>query len=529
MSRPGVEITPGTAPRGPSFREGMTGLRRRAGVSGAVAVAVALGVGELLAGVFDRVASPLASVGSQVVDRVPPFVEDFAIGLFGTADKAALAIGTVIIALAIGWFVGVASLRRPAVGVAAFVVFGALGVVTGLAEPLIAAPAVVAAVSVAAASGIVALRVLLRSAQAETPTDGVPADGGRRLFIGRASAGIAVAVVAGGAGRMLLARVPETSRVAVDPGVTIPQMPEITPGQDFGLPGLTPIVVPNRDFFRIDTALVVPRIDAASWRLRVHGMVEREVTVGYDDLLGMDLIDRFVTIACVSNEVGGDLVGNAYWTGVRLTDVLDRAGVDPAATQLVGRSVDRWTAGFPTELAYDGREAMIAVAMNGEPLPRQHGYPARLIVPGLYGYVSATKWLTEIELTRWEDFDAYWVPRGWSKEGPIKTQSRIDVPRRGESVAAGPVTVAGVAFAPGTGIDGVELRVDEGPWLPAEISDPLAATAWVQWKAVLDIAAGPRSITVRATDGTGYTQTDERRPPRPDGATGHHSVEVAVV
>jgi DMSO/TMAO reductase YedYZ molybdopterin-dependent catalytic subunit len=256
-------------------------------------------------------------------------------------------------------------------------------------------------------------------------------------------------------------------------------------------------------------------------------MVDRELSLSMDDLLGMDLHERYVTIACVSNTIGGDLVGNAKWTGVKLTDVLDRAGVDPAASQIVPRSVDGWTAGFPTAAAFDGREPLIVVGMNDEMLPPDHGFPARLIVPGLYGYVSATKWLEEIELTTWEAFDAYWIPRGWSKTGPIKTQSRIDTPSSGGRVEP-TFVVAGVAWSPQHGIEGVEVRVDSGSWQQAEMSVPLDDTAWVQWQAALEAGAGSHEIEVRATDGTGQPQTEQRTAPRPDGASGYHRIRVTV-
>jgi len=242
----------------------------------------------------------------------------------------------------------------------------------------------------------------------------------------------------------------------------------------------------------------------------------------------MEIVEDYVTIACVSNEVGGGLVGNALWGGVRLSEVLDMAGVRSEASQLVGRSIDGFTVGFPPELVYDGREPLIAVAMNGEPLPRAHGFPARLIVPGLYGFVSATKWLTEIELTTWDDFDAYWIPRGWAKEAPIKTQSRIDVPSARHTLAPGDNTVAGVAWAPLKGIDRVEVQVDDGPWQEAEVSVPLSDRSWVQWRIVLPLDIGRPVVRVRATDGTGQTQTSEGAPPRPDGATGHHEVRLSV-
>jgi DMSO/TMAO reductase YedYZ molybdopterin-dependent catalytic subunit len=347
----------------------------------------------------------------------------------------------------------------------------------------------------------------------------------RRSFLALGAMVVATGALGAFVGRLIGSRAPTTQ-----PPTAIPLPREtlgpIAPGTDFALDGLTPIVVPNEDFYRIDTALTVPRIDAATWSLRIHGMVEREVTLTYSDLIQMRLYERYITIACVSNEVGGYLVGNAKWTGVSLASVLERAGVKPEATQLVGRSYS-WTAGFPTaHLAGAGSEAMIALQMNGAPLPAEHGFPARLIVPGLYGYVSATKWLTDIELTTLEAFDAYWVPLGWAKEAPILTQSRIDLPRHNSSVTAGSVSVAGVAWAPTRQISGVEVQVDDGAWLPAQLSVPLSHYSWVQWRVTADLAAGGHTIRVRATDGTGATQAIERTPPAPDGARGYHEVRV---
>lgn len=343
-----------------------------------------------------------------------------------------------------------------------------------------------------------------------------------------AGAALVAGALAAAVGRASLGRALQRARGPV--ALPTPIEPVIAPGagQALDVPGLTPIVVPNPDFYRIDVNLVVPRVQADGWRLTITGMVDRDVELSYQDLLGMPLVERYVTIACVSNEVGGGLVGNAAWTGVPLVDLLDRAGVQAGASQIVGRSVDGWTAGFPTALAYDGRDPLVAVGMNGEPLPASHGFPARLIVPGLYGYVSATKWLREIELTTLEGFDAFWIPRGWAKHGPVLTQSRIDVPRPGR-VDAGRVVVAGVAWAPHVGIEGVELRIDDGPWRQAETTRPLSDDAWVQWRHRWDAAPGRHALQVRATDRTGATQTVERTPPFPDGATGHHQVVVTVV
>lgn len=506
-----------------AVQEGRTG----AGIAGLVAAGAALGVGELLAGLFAAVPSPLASVGGLVVDSAPRLVEDFAIAVFGTADKAALAIGTTLIGLLFGWFTGVQAAARRWVGPVVFGLFAALGIAAGWDEPLAGPVSVVAATVLAAVVGWLVLDTLLRVAATAAPTDGLAEDAGRRRFIRLATGGSVAALAVGAVGRSLLNRLPDVPAVAV---LTAPSSDLVAAGEtsSFEVAGLTPIVVPNDDFYRIDTALVVPSIDEQEWRLRVHGLVEREVTFGYGDLLSMPLVEEFVTIACVSNEVGGDLIGNALWTGVPLTEVLDRAGVLPEAAQLVGRSIDGFTAGFPPELAYDGRAPLIAVGMNGEPLPRRHGFPARLIVPGLYGYVSATKWLTEIELTTWEGFDGYWIPRGWAKEAPIKTQSRIDVPRPSDVLAAGPNVVAGVAWAPLKGIERVEVQVGERSWREAELTVPLSDRAWVQWRTEVDLEPGRHRVRVRATDGTGEVQTEERRPPRPDGATGHHDVVVRV-
>ena len=503
----------------------MTTDRIRGGVAGLVGAGLALGFGELWAGLFRGVPSPLASVGGVIVDRSPAWLEDVAIGLFGTADKAALAIGTLIVSLVIGWFVGVKAMERPWLAPVVFGMFGLAGFLAGIGEPF-ARPLLVAVAGAASAGlGVGAWYGL--SQWAVDPTDGLAGDTARRRFIGLAVAGGVGAVAAGVVGRRLLTDLPgvQTDAGLAEAGARIAAP---GPSNGFDIPGLSPIVTPNADFYRIDTALVVPRIDPGSWSLEVHGMVDRRLELTYDDLLGMETFDEYVTLACVSNQVGGELVGNAAWTGIRLADVLERAGVKDGAGQLVGRSVDDFTVGFPPELAFDGREAMIALAMNGEALPLQHGFPARLVVPGLYGYVSATKWLTEIELTTWEGFDAYWIPRGWSKEGPIKTQSRIDVPHSGDSFPVGePVRIAGVAWAPYRGIEKVEVSVgNDDEWMEAEIADPLDSRAWVQWVATVTLVEGYQNVRVRATDGTGTTQSSTPTSPRPNGAQGFHVIRI---
>jgi DMSO/TMAO reductase YedYZ molybdopterin-dependent catalytic subunit len=498
--------------------------RGAAACAGVAATGVALGVGELLAGLSGGIPSPVSAVGSAVIPYVPPTLESWAIRTFGTSDKLVLTVGVVVVSLAVGAYVGVRSRHHGGAAPLWFGLFGVAGLVAMLGQPLVSPPLSATAVIAVVVAGVATLRRLLRSA---APAGVVDPDARRRFVGGLAGAGLG-AVASAWVGRWLLA--PPASEGTGGGPVALPSPdPGVGPvpdAADLAVDGLTPIVVPNGDFYRIDTALVVPRIDPETWRLRIHGMVDRELELDLRDLVGRDLVERYVTIACVSNEVGDDLVGNAAWLGVPLRQLLDQAGVRDGATQIVGRSVDGWTAGFPTELAFDGRGALLALGMNGEPLPREHGYPARLIVPGLYGYVSATKWLTEIELTTWEGFDAYWVPRGWSKRGPIKTQSRIDVPRADTRITAGPIAVAGVAWAPTRGISRVEVQADDGPWQPAELSEPLTDDAWVQWRTEVDLGEGVHYLRVRATDGDGETQTDEVAPPRPDGATGWHTVRV---
>jgi DMSO/TMAO reductase YedYZ molybdopterin-dependent catalytic subunit len=356
-------------------------------------------------------------------------------------------------------------------------------------------------------------------------------DWSRRAFMIRSGSLAAGAVVAGFLGRRLL-----EGGNAVPVGVATTLAPPsntltLPAGAALEVEGITPIVVPNPSFYRIDTALIAPGVDVTSWSLRIHGLVDRETTLTYAELAALPLIEQYVTIACVSNEVGGKLVGNAKWTGVRLRDVLAIAGVQASATQLVGRSVDGWTAGMPTAWVMDpSREPMIALKMNDELLPKAHGFPARLIVPGLYGYVSATKWLAELELTTIEGFNGYWVPLGWAKEAPILTQSRIDVPRFGQSVPAGQVAIAGVAWAPDRAISKVEVAID-GNWHDCKLSAPISRATWVQWLYSWDAAAagaGDHTIEVRATDGTGALQTADRSQPAPDVARGHQIIRVSV-
>ncbi|MEU4423896.1 molybdopterin-dependent oxidoreductase, partial [Actinoplanes sp. NPDC024001] len=312
--------------------------------------------------------------------------------------------------------------------------------------------------------------------------------------------------------------------------VALPPAAEPVPALPAGVqaPGAVPYVTPNRDFYRIDTALVSPQVDPASWQLRIHGMVRNPITLTWADLLRRPMVARYVTLACVSNEVGGDLIGNALWLGTPIRDLLDEADPLPEADQVVQRSVDGWTCGTPTAVLRDGRDALLAIGMNGEPLPVEHGFPVRMVVPGLYGYVSACKWITEIELTRFSDFDAYWVPRGWSAQAPVKTQSRIDTPRNGANRRAGAVTVAGVAWAQHRGIAKVEVQVDDGPWTAATLAPTVSTDTWSQWSLKWAAEPGEHTLRVRATDLDGLTQTGDRAEPAPDGATGWHEVTINI-
>ena len=502
-----------------------------AALAGVAAAGLGLGVAETVAGILPGATSLIDAVGQVVIDLQPPGAKDFVVALFGTNDKLALEIVITIVALALGALFGILAARRFAAGAVGFGVFGVLGFVAGIGQQA-AMPAMVA-IQAAIATGVAiqTLSWLLGwlGVRRQPSPPAIP-DPARRSFLLRTGAVGIGALAAGAFGRSVI----ESGRSSPTPSTPLPAPAEtvapLPADADLSptVGGLTPIVVPNDTFYRIDTSLLVPSVDTATWQLRIHGLVERETTLDWDQLISMPQFEQYVTIACVSNEVGGHLVGNAKWTGVRLRDVLEIAGPTSSATQLVGRSVDGWTAGTPMDWVMDpAREPMIAVQMNDVPLPRAHGYPARLIIPGLFGYVSATKWLSELELTTWEAFDAYWVPLGWSKKGPILTQSRIDMPRGYGSVAAGRVPIAGVAWAPDRGITKVEVGID-GTWSEAKLSGPISKATWVQWLLEWDATPGQHAISVRATDGFGLRQEETPTRPAPDGARGWHTISVNV-
>lgn len=496
-----------------------------AAIAGLTAGGLAVAIGMLVAAITD-VVSPIDAVGSEVIDRTPLWLKERAIEWFGTNDKLALRIGIVIILAGAAALIGVASIRRPWVGLVGFMAFGFIGALAAGHRPGQTPGAVVPSI-IGATVGALVLRRATRPTPIEVPGPSkAPLGWDRRRFLFTSGAAGVAAVAAAGVARSLEnGRIDDLRAATQDslPPTGSSLLDEIPAGATVS--PVTPFITPADDFYRIDTALSFPRADRAKWSVQIKGMVDTPLTLTYDDLLALPQEERIVTLCCVSNEVGDEYVGNAVWRGVLLKDLLDRVGVQPGAEQVFSTSLDGWTCGFPVELATDGRDAMIALGMNGAALPLEHGWPARLVVPGLYGYVSATKWLSSIELTTW-DQQGYWVPRGWARLGPIKTQSRIDVPRGGSTVAAGPQKIAGIAFAQHTGIAKVEVRIDDGEWQEARLATDVTDDAWRQW--VLDWQAprGEHTIAVRATDKSGYTQTDERAPVAPDGATGHHTIRI---
>jgi DMSO/TMAO reductase YedYZ molybdopterin-dependent catalytic subunit len=507
--------------------------RLAAAAGGVVAAGTALAVGYLVAAITGG-PWPVDAVGVQVIDWAPGPVKDFAVRELGTADRPLLRVGICVVLAIVAAVAGVIGVTRPrtgrrqlvAVGIAA--ALGLVGLVfaifsrsaaTGVAERLL--PAIVTLIT-----AIAAMALVVRSPGSPKVTQ--PDGFDRRRFLLAVSA---LAVV--GTGSFV------TTRVATfGPGeaarakVRIPRPTEsarpVPSGVQVDVPGVSRFVTPNEKFYRVDTLLEVPRIDPAGWELRVHGMVDKELRLSLPDLLDRRLIERDITLTCVSNEVGGPYVGNARWIGVPIADVLAEAGVRGGADAVKSTSIDGLTIGTPLGALTDGRDAIFAVAMNGEPLPFVHGFPVRMVVPGLYGYVSATKWIVDIEVTRFQDFSAYWTDRGWSAEAPIKTASRIDVPKGFATIKAGPAIAAGVAWAQHRGVTKVEVQVDNGPWQPAVLAAQDTIDTWRQWRFQWTATPGTHKLTVRATDADGNVQTAKPAPPRPNGSSGLHNTVVMV-
>ena len=502
-------------------------------VSGLLAAGAAIAVGHLVAVVIAPAASPLIAVGATFIDLTPEWLKSFAIRTFGANDKIALLGGIAAVLAIAAVAIGLIGLRRPRLAVAAI---GALGVAGALAAVLRPGGSVLSVVPELVGSAVgMAILIVLLSQAAGTPrqaTDDVATITGftRRRFLAAGAATGGLIVASGGLGALISAR--RVTDVAAAGGPTIPAPLEplaaVTVGADLGIAGVAPFITPNDAFYRVDTALQIPVIAPDEWRLRVHGMVDREITITLADLLAYPTIERDITLTCVSNEVGGQYAGNARWIGIPLATVLEEAGVQAGADQIVARSIDGMSIGTPTAVALDGRDAMLAVAMNGEPLPPAHGYPVRMIVPGLFGYVSACKWLVELELTTFDAYDPYWVERGWAKKAPVKTMSRIDAPKPLAQVPAGKVAIAGVAWAQHRGIDTVEVRIDGGDWAKARLADIDTIDTWRQWVLDWDATPGLHTLEARATDATGATQPEMRATPFPEGATGWHSIVMTV-
>jgi len=499
-------------------------------LTGVAAGAVTLGAAELLAGFSARVGaaggtpSPLLAVADSFVDRTPAWLKAAAIAVFGTGDKSALLVGMALVLTAVCAGLGVLAARSLPAALVAFAGVGAVGTAAVLSRPgAVLTDALPTVLGVAA--GLVTLVALTGPRPAaESPPQGP----GRRAVLVWGTSLTVLGVLAVAAGRVV-SSAGEAVRAAraafVVPSVAAPV--RVPAAADQGVPGQTTYLTPNESFYRIDTALAVPQVDPASWRLRVHGLVKREVEIDMAELLAQPMVEALVTLTCVSNEVGGNLAGNAVWTGWPVRELLAVAGPLPEADMVLSTSADGWTAGTPLEVLTDDRAALLAVGMNGEALPAEHGFPVRMVVPGLYGYGSATKWVVDLRVTRFADDAAYWTTRGWSARGPVKTASRIDVPSTG-SLPAGPTTVAGVAWAQHRGVEAVEVRVDDGPWRPAVLAAEPTVDAWRMWRFEWDATPGHHTLTVRATDGTGEVQTAEPARPVPDGASGWHTVEVDV-
>ncbi|GHB11497.1 oxidoreductase [Streptomyces termitum] len=536
-------------------------------VAGLTAGWAALATAELVAALVNPAAGPVTAVGGAVVDRTPAPVKDFAIRAFGENDKTALAVGILVLLALLAAALGVTALRHRRAGALGVLAFGLIGAAAALSRPDSTGPGDALPSLAGATAGAAVLYVLagraVRAAGAAPVEDGpapaapgqdrpaalapgpsalgrgrpgTPARG-RRGFLAATALTLLAATGAGALGRVLSGRRgrdAEASRAALVLPPPASPAPAVPRGARLAVPGISPFTTPNRDFYRVDTALVVPKVEADAWRLRIHGKgVPRPRVLTLGELLARPLIERDITLTCVSNEVGGPYLGNARWLGVPLAALLAECGVRPPseggpADQLVARSVDGMTLGSPVEDVMDGRDAMLAVGMNGEPLPFAHGFPVRMLVPGLYGYVSACKWIESIELTTFDAYSAYWVRRKWARRAPVKTQSRIDTPRPFARMPAGTVMVAGVAWAQRRGVTRVEVRVDDGPWQDADLAAQDTVDTWRQWSYRWPATPGGHTLTVRATDATGRVQPERRTGTIPDGATGHHSVFVTV-
>jgi DMSO/TMAO reductase YedYZ molybdopterin-dependent catalytic subunit len=532
-----------------------------ASVLSVLAFGASIGTGQLVAGVVSPVSAPYRAVADAAVRLAPSWLVDFGKTLVlpglgvGKADKFGLLLGVGVALLVVAVLTGLASRSEVRPGRRVIAVVGLVGLAAVVTSPVFTPPDLLAPLA-SIGAGLWTFRWLHEKAlglawrgadgpnrwlgppepPAQSPTrpDAVPDSRGsvsrRDLLVSGAAVGVGAAG-AGALGTVLGAGVDiNQSRAEVapllHPGEPAPPIPA---GADFAADGTPTFLTSNANFYRIDTALSLPVKAARDWSMRVHGMVERELTIRYRDLLRRPLVERTLTLTCVSNQVNGALISNTRFLGVDLRELLLEAGVRPGAEQLFSTSQDGWTAGTPLDVVLQrDRGAMLALGMNGEPLPLEHGYPVRMVVPGLYGYVSATKWLADLELTTFDAKQPYWLQRGWARLAPIKTESRIDKPGGFERVPAGRVTVAGIAWAQHRGISKVEVRIDGDDWQPAQLATDVSADTWRMWRAFVTVGPGEHSVESRATDGTGVAQTDLLADPVPDGASGYPMISFTA-
>ncbi len=501
-----------------------------AALVGLLSVAAGLAVGHLVGGLISPTASPFVAVGDATRDLTPPWLLDFAVRTFRSYDKVVLLGGMAVVIGLFGVAAGWLSRRSRAPGLVLIVLLGAIAVAAVMTRPH-AGPLDLLAPLVALIASSATFAVLHnrgRTSDVQAADEATAAVSRRNLLVGSAAVAAGAGIAAAG-GQLLAGRGGvEESRAAVGRIVPTVAAPPIPAGADFAADGSPTFITPNRDFYRVDVNLTLPRLRAEDWRLRIHGMVDRELTLDWADLTSRRLVERTVTMTCVSNEVGGPYLSTSNFTGVLLADILTEAGVQRGADQIFTTSIDGWTCGTPTvDIADPGRQAMLVIGMNSDPLPIEHGFPVRMLVPGLYGFVSGTKWITDMELTTFDAKRAYWLQRGWGQRAPIKTMSRIDSPGSFERVSPD-TPITGIAWAQTRGIEKVEVRVDHGEWRPAELSTEVNVDTWRMFRLRGRWEPGNHVAEVRATDKRGYLQTADRAAPIPDGASGWHSVQFTV-
>ncbi|MCW4458488.1 molybdopterin-dependent oxidoreductase [Microbacterium sp. MPKO10] len=507
-------------------------------LTGIASAAAGLAIAEVIAVFVAPPSSPLVATGSLVIDLAPSWAKDFAIAVFGTNDKLFLLTLLGILLAILAASAGILELRKAPWGIVIFALIAGVATLAVTTREQStgswAIPSVVGMLGAVLMLYRITRQLKLWAENSATPRGAVEQRAiglsRRDFFIYIASTAVGAAVIGIGA-RAINAGAQAASAVRKaltlpEPAIAAPPIPE---GAALDVNGITPLVTPNADFYRIDTALQVPVVDPSNWSLRITGMVDNPVTITFDELLDLPLTERNITLMCVSNEIGGNLTGNATWLGYPIHKLLKKARPQAGADMVLSRSIDGFTAGTPLEvLQEEDRDCLLAVGMNGEPLPQEHGFPVRMVVPGLYGYVSATKWVVEMEVTTYDRSSAYWTDRGWSAKGPVKTCSRIDVPTGLETLQPGTVPIAGIAWAQHTGIESVEVRVDEGEWMPARLAAPISADTWVQWVFEWDAPSGTHVIEARAIDESGTVQSGEYAPVVPNGAEGWHAIRVEV-